>query len=189
MCSRRARGASAHELRLFCRTVATGLTWASQCRCRLDHPSPTSSCLAQRSHPLSHSRTTCSCTAAGPGSLVCAAAHFQAAAPATGQSNATELAELIESDTVASFMADAQDGLRKTALRRKAKQAARQAAWNFAVASREAHMHPAPHGYGNGFSECICRRCDRAMQLDAKVQTAHAAWMSAAAHYATVRKV
>ena len=48
------------------------------------------------------------------------------------------------------------------------------------LAGHTARKYPAPHGYGDGFSECMCSRCDRAMRLDEAAEEAWAEWKSAA---------
>ena len=41
------------------------------------------------------------------------------------------------------------------------------AEWHFKRAERKASKaRSKAHGYGDGFYECPCRHCDRAMQLD-----------------------
>ena len=40
----------------------------------------------------------------------------------------------------------------------------------------KASMHAAPHGYGDGFSECMCRRCERALWYQEAASEARAVW-------------
>ena len=41
----------------------------------------------------------------------------------------------------------------------------------------KASMHAAPHGYGDGFSECMCRRCERALWYQEAASEARAVWI------------
>ena len=53
------------------------------------------------------------------------------------------------------------------------------AALLYKKAERKAARHPAPHGYGDGYFECPCARCKRAMLLQEAVERAHRAWVAA----------
>jgi hypothetical protein len=46
-------------------------------------------------------------------------------------------------------------------------------------ARRKALKYPAPHGYGDGYYECPCKRCDRAMRNEAALEEAFEAWQNA----------
>ena len=67
----------------------------------------------------------------------------------------------------------------KKVLARKAERAA----LLYTKAERKANKYPAPHGYGDGWSECTCSRCDRALKFEVAAEDAFAAWKSAAARY------
>ena len=58
---------------------------------------------------------------------------------------------------------------------------AERAALQYRKAERKAKAHPAPHGYGDGWSECSCRRCERSLTLEAKAEAAYQAWKDAVA--------
>ena len=67
-----------------------------------------------------------------------------------------------------------QAGLARRTLAGKAKRA-----WVlYAKARRKALKYPAPHGYGDGYYECPCKRCDRAIRYDAAVEEAFKAWQN-----------
>ena len=53
---------------------------------------------------------------------------------------------------------------------------AKRAALLYSKALRKMDKHPAPHGYGDGYYECMCRRCFRAMSLEAAAEEAKEAW-------------
>ena len=57
---------------------------------------------------------------------------------------------------------------------------AERAALLYMKAERKAVRHPAPQGYGNGYSECVCARCTRAMLLEEAAARAYAAWRQVA---------
>ena len=70
-------------------------------------------------------------------------------------------------------------GNRKTGTGSKKKRntlLAEHAALLYMKAERKAARHPAPHGYGNGYFECICDRCTRAILLEEAAAQAYAAW-------------
>jgi len=46
---------------------------------------------------------------------------------------------------------------------------------------------PAPHGYGDGFFECPCARCERSLKLLGMAEEAHAVLQAAKARYAKAR--
>ena len=60
---------------------------------------------------------------------------------------------------------------------------AERAALLYTTAERKAIKYPAPHGYGDGWSECTCPRCDRALKLEVAAERSFAAWKSAAVRY------
>ena len=70
----------------------------------------------------------------------------------------------------------AQSGLLGEAELKAAHKAARKA-------ERKAKVHQPlkPHGYGDGWSECSCRRCERSLTLEEKAEAAYQAWKDAVA--------
>ena len=57
------------------------------------------------------------------------------------------------------------------------------AARRFDQAKMRACARPAPHGYGNGFYECPCPRCERACRLECAVDDTVAEWKKIASRY------
>ena len=98
----------------------------------------------------------------------------------------SEIAELIQYKEVAYFLTSSWKTARLHKLRRQAKRAARL----YAAAARKVDEHPTPHGYGDGFVECMCSRCDRAMRLTEEAETmAEEAFVALAAYRAWQRKL
>ena len=56
----------------------------------------------------------------------------------------------------------------KATVKEKLGRKAKRAALLYAKALRKMEKHPAPHGYGDGYYECGCPRCDRAMTHEAR---------------------
>ena len=78
-------------------------------------------------------------------------------------------------------------GKRKASVKEKlGRKAERAAALLYAKALRNMETHPAPHGYGDGYYECGCSRCNQAMRLEAAAEKAGAAWERAVALNARV---
>jgi hypothetical protein len=71
-----------------------------------------------------------------------------------------EIAELVWSDEVGRFLVPL-----KTSRLKKLHLHAKRAGRLYTQAMRKAEKHPAPHGYGDGFFECMCSRCCRATRL------------------------
>ena len=65
---------------------------------------------------------------------------------------------------------------------------ARRTAASYFKKQRKAKSRPAPHGYGNGFFECICKRCVRASTLDAAAEDAKQACETALCRYLQARR-
>ena len=80
-----------------------------------------------------------------------------------------EIGELLRYDDVRTYVSE------KWTLVREARRAHRL----YDKAKHKATKRPAPHGYGDGFHECMCNRCERSMRLEIAVQEAYAAWMVA----------
>jgi hypothetical protein len=71
--------------------------------------------------------------------------------------------------------------LAKASVKEKLGRKAERAALIYAKALRRMEKHPAPHGYGDGYYECGCPRCNRAMRLETSAEKAYAAWERAVA--------
>ena len=93
-----------------------------------------------------------------------------------------DIDELMQSNEVATFLATP-----KTARRNRLKLMAKRAELLYKKAQRKASKHLTPHGYGNGYYECPCPRCERAIRLEVEAEDAFAAWKSAVALYAATR--
>lgn len=98
----------------------------------------------------------------------------------------SEIAALTQSNEVAYFLTSSYKAARLHKLRRQAKRAARL----YTAAARKVYEHPTPHGYGDGFFECMCSRCNRAMRLTEEAETlAEEAFVALAAYRAWQRKL
>ena len=90
-----------------------------------------------------------------------------------------EIAELMQCKEVKWWVTTERQVLRKEKLGRTAKRAA----VLLEKAERKAFKYPVPHGYGDGFSECACKRCVRGATYEEAAEKALTAWEKAVARY------
>ena len=103
----------------------------------------------------------------------CARAIFESIDLADGME--VEIAELMQCKEVKWWVTTVRQVLRKEKLGRTAKRAA----VLLEKVERKAFKYPVPHGYGDGFSECACKRCVRGASYEEAAEKALTAWEEA----------
>ena len=91
------------------------------------------------------------------------------------------LEELINSSAVTKLIATTRKRMKRARKKERRRRALDRAHQLYKTAERKRALTPAPHGYGDGYFECACKRCDRSARYEAAAEVARVAWERAVA--------